>query len=57
LVGEDLSLEVSLPDDSGTINSCQWTSPYGSVYTVDKDNIEGMFRDERVVGLITKDFE
>ena len=42
LVGEDLSLEVSLPDDdSATISSCQWTSPYGAVYVVDKDNIEG----------------
>lgn len=45
VVGGDLGLEVQLPDDdvegSGFITSCQWTSPYGAVYQVDKDNIEG----------------
>ncbi len=37
--GEDLSLEVSLAEERGKINSCQWTSPSGNVYRVEKDNV------------------
>ena len=40
-VGEDISLQVSLPDESGTIKSCRWTSPDGTIYIVDKDNVDG----------------
>ena len=44
LVGEDLSLEVELPEKGGVITGCQWTSPYGTVYIIDKDNAEGEMR-------------
>jgi hypothetical protein len=37
--GEDLSLEVSLAEERGKINSCQWISPSGNVYRVEKDNV------------------
>ena len=44
--GEDVSLEVSLKEERGTINSCQWTSPNGIVYRVEKEtvvNSQGLF--------------
>jgi hypothetical protein len=41
LVGEDLILQVTLSSENGTIHSCQWTSPDGTLYHVDKENPEG----------------
>jgi len=36
-VGGRLSLEVSLSEESGTITSCEWTSPPGDVIQVYQD--------------------
>jgi hypothetical protein len=37
VLGEDVSLEVSLPEEKGLIQSCLWTSPAGIEYNVEKE--------------------
>ena len=38
-VGQSVTLTAAVPDAGGNIVSCQWTSPFGVAYNVDKSGL------------------
>ena len=42
VAGKQLTMWVSLPDSGGEIVKCQWTSPLGVTFIVDRDKLKSI---------------